>query len=155
MGKVFPLFTVQTKVKRQRFSSCHFVQTLRQSGGGNERKRFSFHCFFHANGNNIRLPPFLLLQIWQDSKSVDFVLAYNATDRQKIKRQIFERNLLSEGLLLDRDESQNIHFLKIHITLEVQSSMSIGVWSILTKSRPIGVVSIRGNPQVQVSHKNR
>jgi anoctamin-1 len=62
---------------------------------------------------------FACLQIWHDSKAVDFVLAYNASDRQKIKRQIFERNLLSEGLLLDRDETQNVHFLKIHVTFEV------------------------------------
>jgi anoctamin-1 len=79
--------------------------------------------FFHANNNNIRSPSPLsnrLLQLWQDSKAVDFVLAYVASDRQKIKRQIFERNLLSEGLLLDRDEAQdNIHFLKIHVTHEV------------------------------------
>lgn len=61
---------------------------------------------------------FYPFQIWHDSKSVDFVLAYKH-DRQKIKRQIFERNLLSEGLLLDRDESQEICFLKIHVTLEV------------------------------------
>jgi anoctamin-1 len=37
----------------------------------------------------------------------------------QIKRQIFERNLLQEGLLLDRDESQSIHFLKIRATREV------------------------------------
>jgi len=63
-------------------------------------------------------------KIWHDfhdeSKSVDFVLAYNSLDRaQQIKRQIFERNLATEGLLLDRDETQEIHFLKIHVRHEV------------------------------------
>lgn len=59
------------------------------------------------------------MQIWQDSKSVDFILAYDKNDRQNIKRKIFELNLVSEGLLLDRDETQDPHFLKIHATHEV------------------------------------
>lgn len=87
------------------------------------KKFYACYCLF-ANSNNNHpflftsfLPPYL--QIWQDPKSVDFILAYNGYDRQKIKRQIFERNLLSEGLLLDRDETQDVHFLKIHVTHEV------------------------------------
>lgn len=59
------------------------------------------------------------MQIWHDRSAVDFVCTYHVNDRQKIKRQIFERNLLSEGLLLNRDETQDIHFLKIHVTHEV------------------------------------
>lgn len=54
------------------------------------------------------------------NKSVDFVLTYNSNDRlNQIKRQIFERNLANEGLTLERDEAQNVHFLKIHATREV------------------------------------
>lgn len=58
-------------------------------------------------------------QIWNDNKSVDFVLAYEESDEHRLKRKFFERNLLHEGLLLDRDDSQEIHFLKIHVTHEV------------------------------------
>lgn len=54
-----------------------------------------------------------------NSKSVDFIISYIPSERHKIKRQIFERNLLIEGLKLDRDETQNVHFLKIHATKEV------------------------------------
>lgn len=51
----------------------------------------------------------------------DFVLAYNPNNdgTSKIKRQIFERNLANEGLILERDESQKIHFVKLHATREV------------------------------------
>lgn len=56
----------------------------------------------------------------EDVTTVDFILAYNSTDRlNQIKRQVFERNLASEGLILERDESQEIHFLKLHITSEL------------------------------------
>jgi anoctamin-1 len=58
-------------------------------------------------------------QIWQIDTSVDFILAYFPNDRHRLRRQIFEKNLLLEGLLLDRDETQEVHFLKIHVTLEV------------------------------------
>lgn len=59
-----------------------------------------------------------------NSKSVDFIVSYIPSERHKIKRQIFERNLLMEGLKLDRDETQNVHFLKIHATKEVLSRYS-------------------------------
>lgn len=76
---------------------------------------------------------FLTFQNWHDyhdeddggsgsagNKSIDFVLAYNGKEQlNKIKRQIFERNLANEGLILERDESQNIHFIKVHATKEV------------------------------------
>lgn len=57
--------------------------------------------------------------LWQDEANVDFVLAYYPNDRHRIRRQIFEKNLYIEGLLLDRDETQDVHFLKIHVTFEV------------------------------------
>jgi anoctamin-1 len=73
---------------------------------------------------------FFFPQNWQDyhdeedggagNKSIEFVLAFNSSERlNQIKRQIFERNLANEGLILERDESQKIHFIKIHATKEV------------------------------------
>lgn len=54
------------------------------------------------------------------NKSVDFILSYNGSDvANKFKRQLFQKNLTSEGLILETDESQDIHFVKIHATREV------------------------------------
>lgn len=53
-------------------------------------------------------------------KSIDFILAYNGNDvTNKFKRQLFQKNLISEGLVLETDESQDVHFVKIHATREV------------------------------------
>lgn len=55
-------------------------------------------------------------------KSVDFVLSYRANDdneQNTIKRQIFESNLEKEGLILEREQTQRIYFVKIHAPLEV------------------------------------
>ncbi|CRK98841.1 CLUMA_CG011990, isoform B [Clunio marinus] len=84
-------------------SIYHSVPELHQ-----EEAAASMHSQSNRNDKN-----------WHEHKSVDFVLAYNPNERQKIKRQIFEKNLLSEGLLLHHDEAQNIHFVKIHVTHEV------------------------------------
>lgn len=69
---------------------------------------------------------YCLLQIWHrfhdGNHPVDFVLAYNGTDRNQIhliKRQIYERNLTNEGLLLEKEETQKIHFVKLHIPKDV------------------------------------
>lgn len=97
------------------FPELQFEESSSNSHPNNKNERVCSP----TKGSQLLLSFFPFLQIWQDSKSVDFVLAYNANDRQKIKRQIFERNLLSEGLLLDRDETQDIHFLKIQVTQEV------------------------------------
>lgn len=35
------------------------------------------------------------------------------------KRQAFESNLESEGLMLEREQTQRIHFVKIHAPKEV------------------------------------
>lgn len=53
--------------------------------------------------------------------SVDFVLAYDeqGDHRNVEKRQIFESNLETVGLLLEREENQRIHFVKIHVPREV------------------------------------
>ncbi|XP_011185161.2 anoctamin-6 isoform X4 [Zeugodacus cucurbitae] len=61
---------------------------------------------------------------FQDGKrSVDFVLAYIGDDdyipENRRKREIFETNLIKEGLHLEHDNTQRIHFIKIHAPLEV------------------------------------
>ncbi|XP_050308203.1 anoctamin-1-like isoform X2 [Anthonomus grandis grandis] len=52
---------------------------------------------------------------------VHFVLAYENKDKNGAyeKRRIFEENLQKEGLVLKRDETQWIHFLKIHVPTAV------------------------------------
>ncbi|XP_077297344.1 anoctamin-5-like isoform X2 [Arctopsyche grandis] len=57
---------------------------------------------------------------------VDFVLAYDPNDHKKpykdrnpIKREIFETNLIAQGLELEKEENQKIHFVKIHVPKEV------------------------------------
>ncbi|KAM7350236.1 anoctamin-1 isoform 4-T6 [Cochliomyia hominivorax] len=55
-------------------------------------------------------------------RSVDFVLAFSGADHKLDnikKREIFEANLEKEGLHLERDNTQRIHFIKIHAPHEV------------------------------------
>lgn len=55
-------------------------------------------------------------------RSVDFVLAFNGDDEDPSnveKRKIFEANLLKVGLQLELDNTQRIHFVKIHAPIEV------------------------------------
>ncbi|XP_011294522.2 anoctamin-2 [Musca domestica] len=55
-------------------------------------------------------------------REVDFVLAYNGSDQREDhvkKREIFEANLEHEGLQLERDKTQNVHFVLIHAPKEV------------------------------------
>lgn len=49
------------------------------------------------------------------------MLAYDeqGEHRNVKKRQIFENNLEAVGLLLEREENQRIHFVKIHVPREV------------------------------------
>lgn len=54
------------------------------------------------------------------------MLAYDPNDHKKpskdrnpIKREIFETNLTSQGLELEKEENQKIHFVKIHVPREV------------------------------------
>ncbi|KAK9870211.1 hypothetical protein WA026_006295 [Henosepilachna vigintioctopunctata] len=52
-------------------------------------------------------------------ESVDYVLAYEEVTKAgnkhfEEKRKTFEFNLLQAGLLLERDETQTVHFVKIH-----------------------------------------
>ncbi|KAJ6638053.1 Anoctamin-1 [Pseudolycoriella hygida] len=58
-------------------------------------------------------------------RTVDFVLAYAADDphpRNADKRKAFESNLQNEGLELEREETQKIHFVKIHAPTKVLCS---------------------------------
>ncbi|XP_063915509.1 anoctamin-1-like isoform X2 [Zophobas morio] len=52
---------------------------------------------------------------------VDFVLAYDKDDKPEHaeKRKEFEKNLEAVGLILEKEESQRIHFVKIHVPREV------------------------------------
>ncbi|XP_005184747.1 anoctamin-1 isoform X2 [Musca domestica] len=60
-------------------------------------------------------------------RSIDFVLVYkinpqpNVEDQHEEKRHIFEMNLLSEGLEIERacKEKEQIYFVKVHAPLEV------------------------------------
>ena len=56
-------------------------------------------------------------------RSVDFVLAwlegkYNNEDAER-KRAIFESNLLEEGLEIERDQTDKLHVIKLHVPKEV------------------------------------
>ncbi|XP_044253910.1 anoctamin-1-like isoform X1 [Tribolium madens] len=52
---------------------------------------------------------------------VDFVLAYDKEGKPEdiAKREHFEANLQNVGLILEKEESQRIHFVKIHVPREV------------------------------------
>ncbi|XP_044735821.1 anoctamin-1-like isoform X2 [Chrysoperla carnea] len=54
-------------------------------------------------------------------RTVDFVLAYTPNDvnDHENKRRVFERNLTDEGLILEHEETQRLHFVKIHAPKEV------------------------------------
>ncbi|KAH8276085.1 hypothetical protein KR018_002378 [Drosophila ironensis] len=55
-------------------------------------------------------------------RSVDFVLAYNGeaqVEDHRSKREIFEANLRREGLQLEHNKVQRVHFIKIHAPAEV------------------------------------
>ncbi|KAL1509670.1 hypothetical protein ABEB36_004376 [Hypothenemus hampei] len=52
---------------------------------------------------------------------VDFVLAYDEQGKEQHvqKRRVFETNLQTTGLILEREINQRIHFVKIHVPKEV------------------------------------
>ncbi|XP_016995231.2 anoctamin-6 isoform X3 [Drosophila takahashii] len=55
-------------------------------------------------------------------RSVDFVLAYNGetqSEEHRRKCEIFEANLQREGLQLEHNKVQRVHFIKIHAPAEV------------------------------------
>ncbi|XP_055615780.1 anoctamin-5-like isoform X2 [Toxorhynchites rutilus septentrionalis] len=62
---------------------------------------------------------------FQDGKRVvDFILAFNGQSQCEItarKRAIFQQNLINEGLEIELESSQRIHFVKIHVPREVVS----------------------------------
>ncbi|XP_055370961.1 anoctamin-5 isoform X4 [Condylostylus longicornis] len=73
--------------------------------------------------NVIRSDSVVTWRRFQDGeRSVDFVLAYRGDDpnpQNHVKRQTFEQNLEKEGLQLEREKTQKIHFVKIHAPLDV------------------------------------
>lgn len=58
-------------------------------------------------------------------RSIDFVLAWKKSDDlieedlRQTKRTIYEQNLMNEGLELEHDTFETVHFTKIHATIEV------------------------------------
>lgn len=54
-------------------------------------------------------------------RSVDFVLAYISSDNSAHirKREIYENNLIEQKLVLEREQTQKLHFIKIHAPREV------------------------------------
>lgn len=58
-------------------------------------------------------------------RSIDFVLVWQAGDDEQaeelrtIKRSIFEENLGNEGLELEYESVESLHFVKVHAPLEV------------------------------------
>jgi len=73
-----------------------------------------------------RKHPINLLQTYRrfddGKRSVDFVLAYNGevqSEEQRRKCEIFEANLQREGLQLEHNKVQRVHFVKIHAPAEV------------------------------------
>lgn len=69
---------------------------------------------------------FQLRQRFKDGhRTVDYVLAYEKTSPQHDeKRAFFEENLKREGLELEKEETQKVHFVKIHAPSEVLSRLS-------------------------------
>ncbi|KAJ8922611.1 hypothetical protein NQ315_007643 [Exocentrus adspersus] len=53
--------------------------------------------------------------------NVDYVLAYDEKGKREDEkcRTVFEKNLEIAGLILEREENQRIHFVKIHVPKEV------------------------------------
>lgn len=57
-----------------------------------------------------------------DSRCVDYVLAYDSKDANEdneTKRRIFCANLEKDGLELEYEKTQRVHFVKIHAPREV------------------------------------
>jgi hypothetical protein len=60
-----------------------------------------------------------------DEQSVDFVLVWkedssaSCSDAAFKKREIFERHLVEEGLMLEQEKNLSLHFIKIHAPDEV------------------------------------
>lgn len=53
---------------------------------------------------------------------MDYVLVYHGHDLNEVnirKREIFEQNLQTDGLELEVEKTQKIHFVKIHAPVEV------------------------------------
>ncbi|XP_053682465.1 anoctamin-5 [Sabethes cyaneus] len=58
------------------------------------------------------------------NRVVDFILAFNGQNQSEVaarKRATFQQNLIAEGLEIELETSQRIHFVKIHVPREVVS----------------------------------
>lgn len=59
------------------------------------------------------------------NRSIDFVLVWQPNENDKdedlncIKREVFETNLINEGLEIEREKYDELTFIKIHAPLEV------------------------------------
>lgn len=59
------------------------------------------------------------------NRSIDFVLVWQPNEDEKdedlncVKRRVFERNLVNEGLEIEQEKYENLTFIKIHAPVEV------------------------------------
>ncbi|KAG5895568.1 hypothetical protein JTB14_002332 [Gonioctena quinquepunctata] len=106
------------------------------SGAGAEKRRYnnkdyislSRHTIYKSAmdlDNDMELAYLDQTKRWRNfsngESAVDFVLAYDEQGQEDAveKRNIFEKNLEKTGLMLEREENQRIHFVKIHVPKEV------------------------------------
>lgn len=87
---------------------------------------------------------YLSLFFADDQRVIDFVLVWQAIDdpdeenENFTKRMIFEQNLVNEGLELEREIIEGIHFTKIHTPFKVLRRYS----EILKLRMPMKEVSV-------------
>ncbi|CAH1104116.1 unnamed protein product [Psylliodes chrysocephalus] len=115
-----------------------FYDTISVNSSVPGRKRFKDYLSLSRNtiyrsimdfddGNNVEMASLDQNKRWRNFSSrdlsVDFVLAYDdqGKDSDIQKRVIFEHSLETTGLILEREENQRIHFVKIHVPREVCS----------------------------------
>lgn len=75
-------------------------------------------------------------------RSIDFILVWKADDERtqetlnRTKRSIFEANLIRDGLELERESIEELHFIKIHAPMQILRNYS----EILKLRMPMKVV---------------
>ncbi|XP_055849456.1 anoctamin-1 isoform X2 [Episyrphus balteatus] len=101
-------------------------ELYRESSNDNEESNSEYHCPtdpYHQHKPNSSL-------FFKDGfRSIDFVLAYKTNNQEeeddevenKVKRRVFEENLINQGLELETEykSKEQICFIKIHAPLEV------------------------------------
>ncbi|KRK06780.1 anoctamin-6 isoform X2 [Drosophila yakuba] len=100
-----------------------------QGGGDDEVSRRLLRTSSNISNKDKKLP--ITYSQWKSrtyrrfddgKRSVDFVLAYNGEtqlEEHRRKCEIFEANLQREGLQLEHNKVQRVHFIKIHAPTEV------------------------------------